>query len=622
MDYSYLERQEAISFAHFGALIGQASGYVRSVDPARRQVELDVNVTIGAGDNWKLQVLKNDGSGYVTKDVTGRGTSNVINVSDTDDIAVGALWEFGVAPTQKCVILGIKPEGKRMGLHVVPAADNIHDDDPAPNFVSVLEPEVTPEYLGPPKAVIESIVSNEDALPTTLGADKSPAILMTLGVETPEKPLSTLTTGRFFHVRWKPNTDDEIEWDGRNQSVEDARFTIQPVQAETEYRIGVTVIDADSNRSEEVWINHTAEGLSARPPDVTNFRPTQNGNQTFVHWDFPVPGPADMAGFVLKFTPQKNATKYEVFEQYGNIHPPLARSAPVQTQAGTYAIKAVDTSGNESENAAFATIQSGITRTDSLEVFRKVEAPTWAGTKSNVEIINNQLALQRYKRPASAPKMSEWTSLAWFRENGLHLVNPERDAFRTSGHYTTTPAILSNGSFLTSCEAFVTISTFLELSQIIRRWGILRTVGRLRGNVPENVYTVTPQARVGDTLAEMNAAPFQTLLTDDLAGRYFQFRILIETDEDNISPTINVGTFVGSLGLRSEQGTITTPADVTFSSKFYQSPVVFAQGAQGRERVDNITRTGARIRAVDASDNFVSGRNLLWQASGYGAQIE
>ena len=619
--YAYLRRNDKVSFSHDGALIGQAAGYITSIDAGSRQVTLDTNVSIVSGTDYNLQVARADGTGLETKTVTGSGYGNVVNVDSTTNIQEGDLWQLSASVRRDAIIGAIKPKGKYLTLLLADAADHIHDQDPPPPFDSLIEPETSPDFSGPPRPIVESIVSNEDALPTTLGADKSPAILMTLSLEIPAKPLSTISHGRVIHVRWKPNTPDEIRWESKEIAVDSTQVTLQPVVPDQEYIIELTTLDASSRPSRTVRITHRVEGLGARPPDPTNAELTINGDQTNLRWDFPNPGPPDLRGFNVRFTPTKGVTNWNVMEPLGNTLPPLSRSIPVITQIGTYAVKAIDYSGNESENAAFVTSQRGVETTDFFEAISKTEAPAWTGTKSNLEVFGGSLILSRYDIAARSPNMSEWPVLARLG----YLTTPAVTRFRDSGTYTTTPVQLIGGSFLVNLRSDVQVTSFLEISQIIRSWGTLRSVGIIGGSATGTEYRVRPQVRYSATLQGLLASDWEDFLIDDKTGVYFQFRILVETADPNVSPVISTGTFKGIMPLRTEQGTVTTPGTATFRHQFYRNPVVFAQGEQSTEyvSVEDIGVTSAKIRVFKNADNTeVTGRDMLWNASGYGVKSD
>jgi hypothetical protein len=132
-------------------------------------------------------------------------------------------------------------------------------------------------------------------------------------------------------------------------------------------------------------IVYTVQGLSAPPPDVVSF--TVNGN--VLSWT-PV-DVVDLAGYKIRFQYGQNTW----WPTAAQLHDGLITETPytlVNRPAGlvTLLIKAVDTTGNESTNAASITLNLGDALVDNI-VNSWPQHTAWAGTKTNCSVIGGQL---------------------------------------------------------------------------------------------------------------------------------------------------------------------------------------------------------------------------------------
>jgi hypothetical protein len=132
-------------------------------------------------------------------------------------------------------------------------------------------------------------------------------------------------------------------------------------------------------------IVYTVQGLSAPPPDVVSF--TVNGN--VLSWT-PV-DVIDLAGYKIRFQYGQNTW----WPTAAQLHDGLITETPytlVNRPAGlvTLLIKAVDTTGNESTNAASITLNLGDALVDNI-VNSWPQHTTWPGTKTNCSVIGGEL---------------------------------------------------------------------------------------------------------------------------------------------------------------------------------------------------------------------------------------
>lgn len=189
--------------------------------------------------------------------------------------------------------------------------------------------------------------------------------------------------GGEIHIRYGLATLDESQWqtvvvEGYETQtyltgVEDARFYLIKARAANKLVRGAW--------SEQFL--HYVVGKTEPPPDVTGFTVFENidGKRQY-WWSYPTK-PADLKGFIVKYAPALGATSWS-----GMI--PLFEGAPMEEskelsepQDGeyTFAIKAVDTSGNESLNAYFINILLDGNRAGISVYMRRPFELAWPGIK-------------------------------------------------------------------------------------------------------------------------------------------------------------------------------------------------------------------------------------------------
>ena len=156
------------------------------------------------------------------------------------------------------------------------------------------------------------------------------------------------------------------------------------VQDSVQYDIRVRAINSRSVSS--VWdsITHTVIGKTELPPDVNEFLVSQqlDGTRQF-SWSYD-DKPVDHGGYIIKYRSGSGAA----WVNMAALHVDPVRSSPWETNqlpAGqyTFAIKAVDNTGNESESALYAITDLGDPRiTGKLDEF-SVRDQGWPGTITN-----------------------------------------------------------------------------------------------------------------------------------------------------------------------------------------------------------------------------------------------
>lgn len=127
------------------------------------------------------------------------------------------------------------------------------------------------------------------------------------------------------------------------------------------YKVAVQIVTKDGIKGSPAIGEITLAGID-KPPNSVSMLDTDvlnDGTRRF-WWDFKYPEPNDIAGFKLKYTQGNNPD----WESAYDLHTGLITAEPFETKAlrqgvHTVMIKAVDNSGNESAEVAYAIINLG-----------------------------------------------------------------------------------------------------------------------------------------------------------------------------------------------------------------------------------------------------------------------
>jgi hypothetical protein len=126
-------------------------------------------------------------------------------------------------------------------------------------------------------------------------------------------------------------------------------------------------------------------GLSASPADIENFGMAAINNQAHLSWNQVSDLDVRIGGYIrLRWSSQSGAGWSDGVD-LGDALSGMSTNAVVPLLAGTYMLKAVDSTGNESVNAAL--IDTDVVNIQQMSSVATVaEAPGWSGTKTNMVV--------------------------------------------------------------------------------------------------------------------------------------------------------------------------------------------------------------------------------------------
>jgi hypothetical protein len=186
------------------------------------------------------------------------------------------------------------------------------------------------------------------------------------------------------------------------------------------YTIRGRVVRTSLNvQSDFIYSSHQVIGKTEPPSNVTAFLYSRqpDGTRNFT-WSWSGPKPIDLAGYRIKYTQSTPATWEAMTLLHGDAG--FLVSAPYETNqlfAGnyTFAIKTVDTTGNESLNALYITATLDNPRLGKILVAESDYTLGFPGTKTGASVVNGFLEANDSSTWAALP--STWDGWARWKNN-------------------------------------------------------------------------------------------------------------------------------------------------------------------------------------------------------------
>lgn len=362
----------------------------------------------------------------------------------------------------------------------------------------------------------------------------------------------------------------------------------------------VRSIDGLSRKSEWVKLAVGLVTLEYPPDDVQNFEGAVKGDLMNLSLSR-VPN-LDLHHYVLKFIYDGAPVKYSSGIVLDDAIPKTATSLAVPAMSGTYMIKAVDTSGSESVNAAM--VYSTVASLFDLNVVEELtQAPLWTGVKTDMEILDGKLVL------ASGDTMSDWSTLA----DVTTLYEGASGSPAAAGTYEL-PEIVDQGR-----KGPVRITTQLDVDGVA-----LDGLGTLLDSVNYRAFF-----EVSYTDDDPSASPvwsdWSTVVVGDYDYRAFKFLLNVAALDFDTRPIINQANVIVDVFDRYEKAQgITCPVEgltVDYSDPFKAMPVlnITASNLAGGDNhvIDSESNSAFTIRFIDSTGAAIS-RNFNYVAAGYG----
>ena len=385
-------------------------------------------------------------------------------------------------------------------------------------------------------------------------------------------------------------------------------FEVLNVKDDVTYNVRARYVNTAGVRSNYVSVNHTVVGQSAPPSNVQNFSINVVGDQAVLSWDAVTD--LDLSYYVIKHSPNTTGATWINSKNVINKIARPATTATVPFQTGTYLIKAEDKRGNQSIIETL--IVSNISTVNYVFETTINEHTAFSGSKSNVEVVVkdsvNHIGLTA-TGTLGDPNSSVPSSGTYDFANTISL--PAK--FKTKFDSTVVQTIENVAEYIDTGRP--NSSTLIDSG----------TPDPFDGRTAQNSNTTLQIATSDDNVT---FSSFQNFTTGEFEGRYFKFRALLTSADQDSRTLVNTLSVTASLPERTESGADissgTGGKTVTFTNAFRLNPAITISG-QNMATGDYFTITSKSTSAFTIeffdSSNISVNRTFDYQAKGVGQVI-
>lgn len=589
-------RGDRVRVTHDVPLWGSASGRVKAVDGFA--VTLDDLAPMADGETYVMRFRTAAGASLLFDVVTDPGEQTVVTLVDPGSSpvempAAGDLWMLGVVGQDSAVlrIMGIEP-GPDMTAQLT-----LVDDAPA---IADADAGEIPAF----ESLITAPVDLRGALPPTdlrfaEGLFKSGPAIQSIANLTWQRP----AVGGPLEYEVQYRRAGAGEWTAGGTTGATAWQLVNPDGGLWDFRVRTRAAGTASS-----WVTLSGqeiEGLLGPPEDVASFRCQIVGTVATLSWT-PV-ADLDLSHYEIRFQPVTTGASW----QNALVLEANASGTSLQTAAlvGTWLIKAVDSSGVYSDNAALVVSSvAGVAGLNVVELLDEAAAsPVFAGT---AEPDSDNVTVD-----AGALRLAD-----------VDVVLDDEDVTSIEGIYVFAQSIDLGASYTSRLTGTVHVSgTDLE-DDVFSRADWFAVDDYFGGLI--DGYEVELQARwtdddpSGSPVAWSAWTPF---LAMDVTARAFQFRLILRSFQQHVTPVVtglSVEIDMPDRVLAAEDVTAPdTGLSVSFAPGFKEIPaiaVTVQDGATGDyAEITSKTASGFNVIVKNSGGAGVE-RTIDWIAKGYG----
>jgi len=347
-------------------------------------------------------------------------------------------------------------------------------------------------------------------------------------------------------------------------------------------------------------------GLAGKPADVTGFSVSVIAGAMQLVWQ-PVTD-LDLDHYRIKYSTLTTGVTWGSSTDYSPNVKDVTVKLPMVV--GTYLIKAVDTSGNESVNAA--SVVTPIDEQSNLNIVQTItEHTAFTGTKTNCTVVSSTLRLTALD-----------TNIA---QSDLD-TSPNSGAPVASALYVSATTVdlgdVYNNRVIATLDAIG-----IDTGNVMSNWVTLASVAALQQTEPTEWKVILQLRTTRDNPAGSPTwTAWKDFVTGDYTFRGAQFRAIILSYVANTNAAIRGLVFtvdmpdrtLGNKNVASNSGADT---NITYSPAFKDEPVLQVtpanMGSGDYYTATSKSRTGFTINFFNAAATRVS-RNFDWTATGYG----
>lgn len=615
MDWENLtfNRGDRIQFINDTILVGVGQGLIKELveDPSDSEIitgfVIDDDVSIPTTDQFGVRIRHADASQFTYYSLTTEiGTTNTFTFSTPIDLAdspeIGSLCAFTEFDKElDLIITEIKinkdQSAKITAINYAPDRFDV-DSETIPPFSSNVTLPL--EFYRPLAPLQDGEIQSDESV-LIRNPDGSFLSRMIIPLENRNEP-SVLTSIRArvqFTTEWfSPDILSRSPKELIISGLQDGQ--VYDFEIRYQRQGGLDPV------SKALQLNGvTYFGASKSPADVQGFEVTADDTTGLFEW---LPSEdIDFSHYVIRFTRlTENATFKNAQLVADNIKNNRI-SLPIQS--GTYMIKAVDLTGNESVNASLITsIDNGAFNN---VVENLIQQDEWEGVKDNCHVIDGNLRLQDPTQQG----------IYYFEPGTLDLTEVYENVLSSS--------ILSSPAGyrrVRAIDSIRSVSTFFVAQLDIRSQPDIRALNSTRGFDGIEWSTILEMNYSTDGITWSGWLPFKT---GKLIFRYIKFRVVISSEYEFLNPILDVAEVVVDMPDRQESGeNIDCPVEgvtVTYDAQFRKNPALnlTIQGQQEGDRHEYFTKdtNGFTLKIYNDNIGAYVPRTFDYDAAGYGRVI-
>ena len=577
-------------------------------------VTLDAEVAMENGKNYAIRFRKSDGSSLVlavhTAEGSGKDILLSVPVATADGPAEGDLALFGEAGTEsvELIVKAIIPQGDLAArITCVDAAPAVHTADTLaiPAFDSQITTPV--EMQRPPTPVLSQIQSGEESLIRNTDGSLTTRIIVTLKA---------------------PSFGGKLTAEGLIRAKDETQF--RAAQISTQAQNSLSIVDVAEGETYDIQIRyvtdggvysapllitgHRVEGTSALPSDVADFSINVLGDTAHLSWDAVTD--LDLDHYNLRFSPQLTGATWSGAVDIVSSIARDATSVTVPAASGSYLLKAVDVGGLASANAAAA-----VTSTDGTgqnAILTLTESPGFTGDKTGTAASAGALQL------SGNDSIDDWGNI-----DTVANIDIGNDGLAVSGSYAFAGAVDLGASYTSRLTADLSVAG-IDLNASLDTWGDIDTVEFFDQDVDPSLWSLQLQLRTtnDNPVGSPAWSGWMPFVVGDYTARAFQFRALLESAADNITPSLSALAVDVDMPDRIFSGrSIASEAagtSISFPNPFRATPAITVTPRDMTTgdyyAITAPSESGFNIRFFNSGGSGIS-RTFDYLARGYGEQV-
>lgn len=348
------------------------------------------------------------------------------------------------------------------------------------------------------------------------------------------------------------------------------------------------------------------EGASARPSNVSGFRVSATESIGLFEWV--ENSDIDISHYEMRFSSLTSGATWASSQVVADNIKGNRISLPIQL--GTYLIKAVDILDNESLTAAVITSFNEGVLNDVVENLE--QHPSWAGSKTNMQVVDDELYL-------TDPT-----------EVGYYYFDPEPFDLSEIYESVLSSSIVATGVFYNRVRSMVSIRDEASIrgisGSIIRDVTSIRDMDSVRGLDPSD-WLVRLEIRTSDD--NVTWSDWETFAVGKYIFRYVKFRLYVESLNPNVNVKISSAAVVINMPDRVESDDdvecTASGLEVVYDGAFKNNPSVNITLQDGAvdDRLEYVYKTSAgfHVKVYNATSAGYVTRNLDYTATGYGRVV-